>query len=81
MSEEKNKEAREFFEKAQLVFMVNFDEDQQNIVISENVSIANLVTTPFRYSVHLNQLIEEAIKQNERQAGEAVAEDKEAEAE
>lgn len=72
-----NKETLEYLEKAQFVFMVNFEDNTQNISVGEGVPIAELLSIPFRASIHLNKLLEESL--NEGQTGEVVAEDKETE--
>lgn len=72
MSDKKmNAETLEFLKEADLVFMVNFKENKQNIAVSDGVSVAELLTTPFRLSLHLNQLMEAHL---EGQAGETVEE-------
>lgn len=72
----KNKEIKEFMKNAQLVFMVNFKDNTQHISIGDDVAIGDLVGTPFRMSVHLNNLLEENLR--ERQAGQAVEQSQEA---
>lgn len=72
-----NEDTLKYLETAQFVFMVNFEENTQNISIAEGVAVPELLTVPFRASIHLNQLLEQAA--NERQEGETLAEDTEAE--
>lgn len=73
MSDKLNtKETLEYMEQADLVFMVNFKENTQNISLRENVPVVELLTSPFRLSVHLNNLLEANF--NEGQTGEAVEE-------
>lgn len=74
-----DKQLKEFLEKAQLVFMVNFEDNSQHVAIGQNVPVGELLISPFRLSVHLNDLIEKNI--NEGQTGETVEEASEAEAE
>lgn len=73
MSDKLNtKETLEYMEQADLVFMVNFKENTQNISLRENVPVVELLTSPFRLSVHLNNLLEASF--NEGQTGETVEE-------
>lgn len=75
----KNKEIKEFMKNAQFVFMVNFQDNTQHITVGENVSATELVGAPFRLAVHLNNLLEENLR--ERQAREALEENTSTEAE
>lgn len=73
-NEMKNEETLKFMETAQLVFMVNFKENTQNISIGQDVNIAELLSAPFRLSVHLNNVLESSFTDNEGQEGSAVEE-------
>lgn len=66
-----NAETLEFLKEADLVFMVNFKTNTQNVAVSDGITVADLISTPFRLSLHLNQLME---AQLEGQAGETVEE-------
>lgn len=72
MKQKHNEEVEKFLETAQLVFMVNFDENTQNISVGEGVNVYDLLNTPFRLAVHLNNLLE--AHANEGQTGKAVEE-------
>lgn len=72
-----SEETLAYLEKAQFVFMINFEENTQNVSVGEGVSVPDLLAVPFRVAIHLNQLLEQAA--NEGQTSEAVAEDKEEE--
>jgi hypothetical protein len=74
MSKNITKDTLEFMDKAHLIFMINFEDNTQNIVVGNNaVSIGDLLTSPFRLSLHLNQLLEDKLK-NEGQTGETLEE-------
>lgn len=70
-------------ETADLVFIIDLESGNQHIALSENMTIPDALTAPFRLSVHLNSVIESALKEqgesNEGQEGETVAEDSETE--
>ena len=66
-----NAETLEFLKEADLVFMVNFKTNTQNVAVSDGITVADLISTPFRLSLHLNQLMEAHL---EGQAGETVEE-------
>lgn len=53
-----NKEMLEFINEADFVFMVNFKENKQNLSIADGVPVQELLNTPFRLSLHLNQILE-----------------------
>lgn len=66
-----NAETLQFLKEADLVFMVNFKDNKQNLAISNGISITDLLAAPFRLSLHLNQVLETQI---EGQTGETVEE-------
>lgn len=77
MSKIKNiAETKDNLETADLVFMIDLDTGSQHISLSEKFTVPDGLTAPFRLAVHLNGIIEEALKaqENEGQEGEAVAE-------
>lgn len=71
------KENKQLLKTAQMVFMVDFANNQQNISLVEGVAVQDLLNVPFRVALHLNQLIEESV--NAGQAREAVGENTQAE--
>lgn len=79
MSKIKNKEESiKNLETADLVFMIDIESGNQHISLSDKFTIPDGLTAPFRLAVHLNSVIEEAIKAQEKagegQTLEAVAE-------
>ena len=75
-------ETQKNLENADLVFILDLDSGAQHIALSPAFTVPDGLTAPFRLAVHLNNIIEEALKsqeENEGQEGEAVAEDKETE--
>lgn len=75
-----NEDMIKFLNDAQLVFMVNFTDNTQHVTVKENVPVGELLISPFRLAVHLNDLIEKSVI-NEGQAGKTVEETPKAEAE
>lgn len=84
MSKIKNiKEAKKNLDTADLVFIIDLESGNQHISLSDQITIPDALTAPFRLSVHLNSVIEAALKEQEEagegQTLEAVAEDSETE--
>lgn len=77
------KEAKKNLDKSDLVFLLDLETGLQHIYVSDKLTVPDGLTAPFRLAVHLNSLIEEAIKAQEGagegQTFEAVAENSEAE--
>lgn len=72
------KEAKKNLEKSDLVFLLDLETGLQHIYVSDKLTVPDSLTAPFRMAVHLNSLIEEAIKAQEAsgegQESETVAE-------
>lgn len=75
-------ETQKNLETADLVFILDLDSGSQHIALSPNFTVPDGLTAPFRLAVHLNTIIEEALRvqeEDEGQEGEAVVEDTETE--
>lgn len=84
MSKIKNiKETQKNLETADLVFIIDLESGNQHIALSDQITIPDALTAPFRLSVHLNSVIEAALKEqgesDEGQESKTVAEDSETE--
>jgi hypothetical protein len=84
MSKIKNlEETQSNLETADLVFIIDSETGSQHISLSDKMTIPDALTAPFRLAVHLNSIIEAALKEQEEagegQESEAVAEDTETE--
>ena len=84
MSKIKNiEETQKNLETADLVFIIDLESGNQHIALSDQITIPDALTAPFRLSVHLNSVIEAALKEqgesDEGQESETVAEDSETE--
>lgn len=77
------KEAKKNLDKSDLVFLLDLETGLQHIYVSDKLTVPDGLTAPFRLAVHLNSLIEEAIKAQEEagegQTLETVAENSETE--
>ena len=84
MSKIKNiEETQKNLETADLAFIIDLESGNQHIALSDQITIPDALTAPFRLSVHLNSVIEAALKEqgesDEGQESETVAEDSETE--
>ena len=84
MSKIKNiEDTQKNLETADLVFIIDLESGNQHIALSENMTIPDGLTAPFRLAVHLNSVIEQALKEQEEsdegQESETVVEDTETE--
>lgn len=59
------KEAKKNLEKSDLVFLLDLETGLQHIYVSDKLTVPDGLTAPFRLAVHLNNLIEEAVKAQE----------------